>query len=446
MASLRQRGAKWLRGELPALVASGTISAETAQALERHYALEPEESRNLGFVILATVGSTLIATGIILLIAHNWDELSRPVRCAIAFLPLIAAQILSAFVLLRRDGSRPWREAAAIFTFAGIGTAIALVSQTYQIHGSFANFVLVWSLLGLPLVYLMRTTLGAIAYCVGTIVWVTTRGGRHDAGPMLFWLLVVLVVPYALAVYRRARESYETALLWTALAIALGFGIGGTAEFARMNVAVLGFAGLFTATYIGGIDFFPHDDRERLHPLTVLGAIAIGGMAIVLTFEELWRFSAPAEPQDWKHSLGLIVQLLFPLIAIALALWSFVRRSVHFSILAAALPIVVAIGWLMARFCIFASGAPSDSDHCSFAPTILFNAYAFALGVELIGRGIHAQSTMRTNFGLAVIAALAAVRFFDSDLSFVVRAIGFIVIGLGFLFTNAFLFRRRRET
>ena len=50
----------------------------------------------------------------------------------------------------------------------------------------------------------------------------------------------------------------------------------------------------------------------------------------------------------------------------------------------------------------------------------------------------------RVNFGLAIIAALAIARFFDSDLSFVVRAIGFIVIGLGFLATNFILFKKRR--
>ena len=67
-----------------------------------------------------------------------------------------------------------------------------------------------------------------------------------------------------------------------------------------------------------------------------------------------------------------------------------------------------------------------------------------ALGVELIARGMKAQSVARTNFGLGVIAALAVARFFDSDLSFVTRAIGFIVIGLGFLLTNFLLFKKRR--
>src|SRR5436309_3346590 len=133
MASLRDRRATWLRGELPELVSSGTISAETARALDQHYAANLGEARKIGFVIVATLGSALVAAGIILLIAHNWDELSRALRSVIAFLPLIAAQLLSAFVLTRRDQSRAWRESAAIFNVAGIGIAMALISQTYQI-------------------------------------------------------------------------------------------------------------------------------------------------------------------------------------------------------------------------------------------------------------------------------------------------------------------------
>ncbi len=84
------------------------------------------------------------------------------------------------------------------------------------------------------------------------------------------------------------------------------------------------------------------------------------------------------------------------------------------------------------------------STRCTFAVTILFDVYALALGVELIARGMKAQSVARANFGLGVIAALAVARFFDSDLSFVTRAIGFIVIGLGFLLTNFLLFKKRR--
>src|SRR5205085_5599887 len=164
-------GIRWLLDELPELVAGGVLTAEAAEALRQHYAAkDPTESRRLGFVFSAILGSLLVGAGVILLVAHNWDFLSRPVRCAIAFAPLFLSHALAVFVLTRRNESAPWREGAAILNVAAIGTAIALVSQTYQLQGDFSRFVLVWMLLALPVVYLFRTSVGLAIYFVGATV------------------------------------------------------------------------------------------------------------------------------------------------------------------------------------------------------------------------------------------------------------------------------------
>ncbi len=153
MRAADRSGIRWLRAELPVLVSRGVLSPDAAEALDRHYATElPEEPRRIGFILSAILGSLLVGAGIILLVAHNWDFLSRPIRCAIAFAPLVLSQALASFVLLRRNESAPWRESAAILNVAAIGTAIALVSQTYQIQGDFARFIFVWMLLAIPVV------------------------------------------------------------------------------------------------------------------------------------------------------------------------------------------------------------------------------------------------------------------------------------------------------
>src|ERR1044072_258550 len=115
-SSVNQRAVRWLRAELPALVTSGTISAENAQAIERYYEGKSAGAPKVGFVLLpAAAGSILVAAGIVLLIAHNWDDFSRPVRSVIAFLPLLAGQALSVFVLLRRNESKAWVERGDTF-------------------------------------------------------------------------------------------------------------------------------------------------------------------------------------------------------------------------------------------------------------------------------------------------------------------------------------------
>jgi len=79
--------------------------------------------------------------------------------------------------------------------------------------------------------------------------------------------LLALVLPYAIIVHRRHRDSQETTLLWIVFAIAAAFGLGYVASFARAHLALLAFSGLFTAVYLCGMELFPRQDEERLHPL-----------------------------------------------------------------------------------------------------------------------------------------------------------------------------------
>lgn len=442
--STNRRAVRWLRGQLPGLVAAGVISPENAQAIERHYGSE-EASSSFAFILLAIVGSVLVSAGIILLIAHNWDEFSRPLRSAIAFLPLILAQALSVFVLLRRNESKPWRETAAIFDVAAVGTAISLISQTYQIQGTFASFMQIWLLLSIPVVYLLRTSFGAGMYLIGAVVWLFSIENFFGvrASPNLFWLFLALLVPYYVIRFRENRNSAETAILSILLAVAAAIGLGMTADFTRTNMGNLAFAGLATTIYLCGIIFFPREDG--LHPVAFLGGLGVGIVAVVLSFEPLWNFHHRLTTQwvEWQ-SLGLAgqvavgIQILFPVAAVILGLWAIIAHGpVRFSLVAFLLPFVTAVAWLEVYFCL---------GDCSFLAALLFDLYAFAFGVEVLVRGIRVRSVARANFGLLIIAGLAICRFFDTDLSFVERGVGFIVVGAGFLIANVIFFRKRATT
>ena len=395
---------------------------------------------------MATLGAALVGAGIILIIAHNWDDLSRGTRTVIAFLPLLIAQVFVAFVLVRRNESRPWREAVAVFDVAAVATAISLISQTYQIQGSFADFMKVWLLLSIPIVYLLRTTLGAVVYVIGTIVWLCAREMAfflRAPNPMFFWILFLLVIPYFLIRYWKDRDSRETATLGIVLTIALVFGLGFTADFAKTDLGGVAFAGLLTAIYLCGIKFFPRTDK-RLHIVALLGGIGIGVTAIVLSFESSWHMSREFfwGPRSLAGNVAVGLEFLFPIVAIVLAGVEIFRRRFQFSMAAAVFPIVTAIVWGIANLC----ERPTEhwwSTRCSFTAAALMNCYALWLGIDILMRGIRANSAARSNFGLLLIAALAISRFFDSELSFVTRGLGFIVVGAGFLVANILLFKKR---
>lgn len=442
--SINRGAVRWLRGQLPELVASGVITSESARAIELHYESTDRRS-SLGFILLAIVGSALIGAGIILLIAHNWDQLNRATRSVIAFLPLITAQILCLFVLARRNESQAWREGVAIFDVAAVGTAIALISQTYQIQGSFADFMLVWLLLSIPVVYLLRTSVGAVAYLIGTVAWVFSNSSwsMRYANPNLFWFLWLLVVPYFLGCLRRDRTSRETAILSICLLLSATIALGFTADATQANIGAIAFAGLFAATYLAGMKLIDPIAR-RLHPVALVAGLGIGVTAIILSFEDTWHMSSgsSAAVNGTTRVIGIAIELSFPAVALLVLGWDLLRRNrIVFSMAAAIMPLVAGGAWIIANLAPAAERG-GDSSY-SFTASLVFDVYALVLGIELLSRGVRANSLARANFGLLVIAALAIARFFDSDLGFATRGLGFIVVGAAFLIANVIFFRRR---
>jgi uncharacterized membrane protein len=442
--STNRRAVRWLRAQLPELVASGAINSENALAIERYYG-SAESRSSFAFTLLASIGSALVGAGIILLIAHNWDEFSRGARSTIAFLPLLVAQGLGLFVLLRCNGSSAWRESVAIFNIASVGTAISLISQAYQIQGSFADFMFVWMLLSIPMVYLFQTIFGAIVYIIGCVVWLFARVSWFGSisSPNSFWFLLILIIPYFALSLFRDRLSRQTTVMSIFLLLAMTIGLGFTAEATGANIGAIAFAGLFGAAYLLGMNL-SEDMSSRVHPIALLAGIGIGVTAIVLSFQGVWHFGAPAEwilKSSWR-GIGIGIELLFPIIAVLLFGFDLVRRKrIRFSISAAAVPLIAAVAWIIANL---AQGDQRAHDSpYSLTASLIFDIYTLLLGVELIGRAVRANSLARANFGLLVIAALAISRFFDTDFDFVTRAIGFIIVGAGFLIANIIFFRKR---
>jgi hypothetical protein len=444
MSSADRSGIRWLLSELPDLVTKGVLNQETADTLQRHYSSQPAgPPRRIGFILSAILGSVLIGAGIILLVAHNWDFLSRPVRCVIAFTPLVLSQALAVFVLIRRNGSAAWRETAAILNVAAIGTAIALVSQTYQIQGDFARFILVWMILALPIVYVFQTSVGLSAYFAGATVWVfsSKHGDFFGAHPndLWAWPLLFLGLPAFITLLRQNRNGYGTLLATTALAIASAFSLGQTDEIGAQSFWRCSFAAYWSLIYlVGAVSFF--DWRPtRFHPFVAFGWIGILSEAVFLSFRDEWRnrqwqSAVDFLPRHYPDLLAFGIQVVWIAAALLFAGYALWKKR-ESNLAPAALTPIVMVAWLISK--------QTGDD---LVPSLLINFFMLALGVYTLLRGIGRERVVEANLGMVVIAVLATARFFDTDLEFVVRGIAFILIGLGFLVTNLIVFKRKART
>jgi hypothetical protein len=419
---------KWLYEQLPDLVVQGVLTEETAEQLRRHYGKsDGTTGKRWAVVLFGILGGVLIGGGVILLLAHNWDELTRPLRAVLSFLPLLSAQALALFVITRKSQSTAWREAVGAYWTLTLGASIGLVAQTYNISGNFAGFMLTWVLLTLPCVYLLQASLAAALYSVGVTIWavdVSDMNGR----PMWFWALASLIMPFFLLRLRRDRHHPGIALVgWTlsiCVCIATGFMPGRESKHTWVDAYAL----VLPMLYVGGLLAFDSERSLWKRPFQIVGGKGLVIFLLVLTFEDSWRHWYDAT--GWL-ALGLWIGL--PLAAIVLSALC-LRRAKPWHVCVACAPAVVMLGKILRQ------------ELGATAAMTLFNVYLAAIGTVTMIAGLRTPRLGTVNVGLGVLAILIIARFFDSNLSFVVRGVAFIVVGSGFLATNLLLTRHKWVT
>lgn len=426
----KKDGISWLYGQLPELVTGQVLDAATAERLRDHYGPEPQQRRHsLGLVICAALGGLLVGLGIILLLAHNWGDLSRPQRTVLSFAPLLLGQALAGWVWLRRRSSPAWCEGAAIFLFVSIGASIALVGQTYHISGDLPRFVLVWMLLGLPLIYLFRAVLPALLFWPG-VTWWCVLGAEDNLPVMFFWLLAALPLPFWWRLVQDRQRKLSAAWLSWVLALCLPVALGSSSHAALEHL----WAPLYLS--LGAIYFLSAEQLSLppavRRPFRLLGGLGTVGLMLALTYREVWRqqarhFLLDAGISAWAEYLLLAILLLA---AIGLLVRSFTGGKRLDSLLGLAAPLV-ALQLL--------AGPKLMSVPLNL---IIGNLYLLLLGGALLRDGLQSGQLPRINAGLGVISALIAVRFFDSQLPFTVRGLLFIFIGCAFLAVNLLVKRR----
>jgi uncharacterized membrane protein len=274
---MSKRHVQWLYQELPKLVSAGILPPETADRLRRHYGdAEPGGGNPWALLVMGILGGALIGAGVILLVAHNWDDLSRSARVALAFAPLLTALALAAWVLMQRRDSAPWCEGVAIYWSLTIGSTISLIAQIYQIHGDTARFFLTWILLALPIVYLLRSNVAACLYLIGATAWAGCAADSYAAGTALwYWGLLALPIPRMLRVWRERRYRWESALTGWILALCLCVGTGFAFEGTMRGAWIGTYTGLLALMYLSGMRWFKDAPSGWHTPWQTVGAIGL---------------------------------------------------------------------------------------------------------------------------------------------------------------------------
>jgi len=115
-----------LRRDISELLDAKIISSDVAQSINDYYQSKSSDKEGRLFLIFGIIGAVLVSLGLILIMAHNWDRMSRWLKLVIAFTPLVIGQVLCAYAYFSRHGNRGWSEACSAFLFLSIGGCISL--------------------------------------------------------------------------------------------------------------------------------------------------------------------------------------------------------------------------------------------------------------------------------------------------------------------------------
>jgi uncharacterized membrane protein len=424
--------------DLQELVSANIITEDISRQISEYYRSKETTPSNKFNLVLGILGAILVGSGIILLVAHNWDVLNKLTKTILAFLPLAIAQAICVFALVRKRENRVWQESSAAFLFCTVPASIAMISQIYQIDGTLSGFLLTWLILTIPLIYLQSASIVSLLI-IAILTWYGVEVGYHALFstsvthyPYMYGLLLLGMLPWYYHLAKRHNNSnifhLHNWFLTISFLIILGTFSGSNDD---TTWAFTGYMSLFGLYYSLGNTTHFRDNKLMTNPFRLLGLAGILTIAITWTYQSIWAGLHDSYNREFLRSPLSYISILM----------------------------LIASGWLIVRN---VRGVEKRFDIAAYSAFIFFillflpgnnvksgsflmNCWVIAIAVYFIRKGSLQNHLGILNFGLLIIALLATFRFFDDSIPFVWRGIFFVAAGVGFFATNYLLLKRRRS-
>jgi uncharacterized membrane protein len=433
---------KPLPKDLQELLNANVITADVAGDIQNYYQNKknlPSEKFN---GVLGILGALLVGSGIVLLVAHNWDEMTRSLQTVFAFLPMVLGQGLCIFTLLRKRINTAWRESSSVILFFGVASCIALVSQMYHISGSLPDFILRWLLLTAPLVYIMKSSLSSLLVIAGATWYVLLVGyndifsSRQPDIPYYYFLFLLFIVPHYYKYLKTNRESNFFHLhnwsLVVSTTMALGAFAGKTDDVFQW--IFIGYCALFSIFYLLGESIYFTENRLFANPFLIAGVLGTVTIFLFWSYDNLWNElteTGSIELTNISKSFFIYLSIILLAVHVYLLVKSKKRHGIVND------PVALSLY-------VFALAVLAFSNLSSIG-LLLINVWILIMGMYYIRKGTARDHLGILNFGLVIIAALALFRFFDDSIPFIWRGLFFVATGIGFFIANYLLLKKRKS-
>lgn len=418
-----------LQNDIKKLLEAQVISPETASKIEAYYQSQKTNSPNRLFTVFGVLGALLVGLGVILILAHNWDEFSKTTKTIFAYLPLLIGQIAVGYSLFKNK-STTYKEASGTFLFFAVGACMALISQIYNIPGNISSYLLTWLLLCAPLIYLLKSNTLTILHLVFLTYYGCELGyfTGGDKSPWLYIALLAVALPFYINKLKTEAHANSTSVLnWLfplSVTICLGTFVTNKADYIGYLMYISWFGVLYN---IGRLPYF-YNQKLRRNGYLVLGSLGTIVLLLFTTFRWFWK--------DLVRNSDITETFIITMLLIGVGVWLLLKHYAKNKLLGANLFQYVFVIMLV----LFGIGLVDN-----IIPTVLSNILVFVLGISAVKIGADQFHFGILNYGLLIVTALITCRFFDTNMSFVVRGLLFVAVGVGFFITNYIMLKRQRE-
>ncbi|MGC1631571.1 MAG: hypothetical protein WA749_05590, partial [Gelidibacter sp.] len=249
-----------------------------------------------------------------------------------------------------------------------------------------------------------------------------------SVAPWIYVLLLAFVMPHYLQLLKHQSEANVTSifnwLLPLSVIITLGTFLERYGDLGYLTYVIL--FGLFYN--IGKLPIF--DNRKlRRNAYLIFGSVGTVVMLLITSFNWMWDFNMRF---DLFGSRAFFITLLLFVITLAFLIRLYSKQWVkQFNLFHFVFIIFAAL-----FFSSMANG---------LVATLLVNILVLILGLVTIKIGADKYHFGILNYGLLIITALIVCRFFDTDMSYIIRGLLFVCVGVGFFLANYIMLKRKKS-
>jgi len=412
---------EWLAKESQLWHEQGILQPGQRDQILARYPEEEAGTGRMAFVLRA-FGVLLFGAAVMLVVGHNWSDLSRGGRLATVVAGVALLQGIGLWYTFnaRRTGSVLGHLAGCLM----FGAGIALVGQTYHMDAHSPDAVLAWCLGTLPFALALESALLHLATIALAAVWIVMELGDHSLAPSphligLRFTFLLLLLPAAVTAYRNRVPVIAGAIAWALMANWFSFGGGATAACFVLPLALAALHPTGSA-YGRGFRF--------------IGALGVTVITLIIGALGRWNSS---------DDIGLLrdpLLLALTLLAAGWALWAGKRDKDA----SRTWPAAIALGTLALGL---ARDLGFESDTARAIVKAGANVLTLAMAVWLVRTGLGEGRLRPYVYGSLVFLAWLTARYVDiaKDFGMLGTAGFFAAIGV-ILFILARVWRAQKDS